>query len=110
MQGMTGIATGSYTLTTTPTELCFTVSSAREQLKMHNGEPWRSLKQYAGMYAGVDAGVDFRYGCWCGCWCVWLLNVGEEGPLFTTPPPSFAPSIPFYLQVSGEAQRPLTRP
>ena len=87
MQGMTGIATGSYTITTTPTELCFTVSSAREQLKMHNGEPWRSLKQYAGMYAGVDAGVDFRYGCWCGCWCVWLLNVGEECPLFTTPPP-----------------------
>ena len=82
MQGMTGIATGSYTITTTPTELCFTVSSAREQLKMHNGEPWRSLKQYAGMEAGVGA--------------------GEECPLF-------APSIPFRLQPAGEPHRLLTR-
>ena len=70
MQGMTGIATGSYTITTTPTELCFTVSSACDQLKMHNGEPCSRLKQYAGMDYGVDYGVD----------------VGEDCPLFTTPP------------------------
>ena len=75
MQGMTGIATGSYTITTTPTELCFTVSSACDQLKMHNGEPCSRLKRYAGMDYGVDSGVD----------------AGKECPYLLPLPPSFAP-------------------